>query len=399
MRRDVRLLIAAAAASRVGDSLSSVALAIVVWNRSHSPAWVAASAVVRIVPYLVLSPAAGGLAARWGFRRAMVVSDMVGAAVLVAIAGLVAGAAPVAVVVAVAALGSVAAVPFGPARRALTPLVTGPDGLAAANAALAAVDNVSLVVGPAAAALVVTLGSSAAAFALDGATFVVSAACVAFIRPAVTGRPEVAAPLRDRAGGVRAITASRPVAVAVAAVGLATLVYGIECVLFLLLAQDRLAMGPAGVGVLYAAVGVGGLAATRPAARIARPEGPSMATVVRWSMGTSGACLLMVAATRSPVAACLFLAVDGAANVVLEVAAVTGVQRLLAPDVTARVAGVMNSVVAAGFLAGFAVAPALVAGLGARGGLAAGGGLLVGSAVMLRGGAPVRHPVAEAAPS
>jgi len=367
--------------------MSSVALAIVVYDRSHSPAWVAASAVARIVPYLVLSPAGAAVAARLGFRRVMVASDVTSAVLLLAIAALAAGAAPVAVVVAIAALASAIGVPFRPAQLALTPILSGADRLAGTNAALAAVDNISLVVGPAAAAGLFALGSVSGAFVFDAATFIVSAACLAAI-PAMVGRlprpPQPAGDGRDEAGGARAVTRSGPVAALIAAVGVATLVYGIECVLFLMVAEGQLATGPSGVGFLHAAVGIGGLLATGLAARLARRDVAGAAAIVRLSLVASGAALVVLAAINSLAIACVLLAIDGAAGVVLEVAAITTLQRQLTPEVTARVTGVMNTVVAATFMAGFVVAPALVAALGVRGALVAGGGLLVISAPALR---------------
>jgi MFS family permease len=387
MQREVRLLVASAGASRVGDSMSSVALAIVVYHRSHSPAWVAASAVARIVPYLVLSPAGAAVAERFGFRRVMVASDLTSAVLLLAIASLAAGAAPVAVVVAVAAVASAIGVPFRPAQLALTPMLSGADRLAGTNAALAAVDNISLVVGPAAAAGLFALGSASGAFVFDAATFLVSAACLAAI-PTMVGRcphpPHHAGDGRDQARGARAVTGSGPAAGLIAAIGVATLVYGVECVLFLMVAQDQLATGPSGVGFLHAAVGIGGLLATGLAARLARHDGPGAATTVRVSLAASGAALVVLAATNSLAVACVLLAIDGAAGVVLEVADITTLQRQLTPEVTARVTGVMNTVVAATFMAGFVIAPVLVAALGVRGALVVGGGLLIISATVLR---------------
>jgi hypothetical protein len=97
-----------------------------------------------------------------------------------------------------------------------------------------------------------------------------------------------------------------------------------------------------------------------------------------------------LATTHSVVAACVLLALDGGAAVVLEVAVVTTVQRALPTDLTAVAIGLMNTVVAAAFLAGFVIAPLLVATAGVRGTLVVtGAGLGLAAAVFRLGIRPL----------
>src|SRR6516225_11209049 len=72
-----RRLLAAMAVSIAGDWLYNVALLVFVYDRTHSAAWVGATTIVRLVPYVVFGSAGGALADRYDRRTVMVVSDVV----------------------------------------------------------------------------------------------------------------------------------------------------------------------------------------------------------------------------------------------------------------------------------------------------------------------------------
>ena len=72
-----RRLAAALAASQIGDWLYNVALAMLVFERTGSAAWVALTTAARIVPIIALGAVGGVVADRFDRRRVMIASDLV----------------------------------------------------------------------------------------------------------------------------------------------------------------------------------------------------------------------------------------------------------------------------------------------------------------------------------
>src|SRR6187551_1121826 len=82
----LRRLLAALAVSQLGDWLYNLALLALVYDRTHSVAWTAATTCARVLPMVLLGPFGGVLADRYDRRRLMIASDVarVGAMVLLA---------------------------------------------------------------------------------------------------------------------------------------------------------------------------------------------------------------------------------------------------------------------------------------------------------------------------
>src|SRR3954447_8506563 len=74
--RSFRRLLAALAASQLGDWLYNVALLELVFARTHSASWVAATTAARVLPIIVLGPLGGVVADRFDRRRVMIASDL-----------------------------------------------------------------------------------------------------------------------------------------------------------------------------------------------------------------------------------------------------------------------------------------------------------------------------------
>ena len=74
--RDVRLLLGALAVAQAGDWLFGVALTVYMLQATGSATWVAAVGVVRLVPWIVLSPVAGVIADRVSRRAVLIGSNV-----------------------------------------------------------------------------------------------------------------------------------------------------------------------------------------------------------------------------------------------------------------------------------------------------------------------------------
>jgi CRP-like cAMP-binding protein len=92
---------------------------------------------------------------------------------------------------------------------------------------------------------------------------------------------------------------------------------------------------------------------------------------------------MVLAVTGRPNVAYLILAVEGAAMVVVDVLALTSMQRILGNEVLGRAFGAIDSLTVAGMLAGSVIAPVVVRAASLEVALVVGGGLTVGASLLV----------------
>ena len=189
---EFRALFFAHSMSVAGDQFARVALSVLVFDRTGSPAWTALTYGLTFLPDLVGGPLLSGLADRHPRRGLMVTTDLARAA-LVAVMAL--PFAPLWVVcvllVAVQLLGA----PSAAARGALLPAVLGDEVYPAGQAVMQTVTQAAQVLGFAGGgALIPALGTSGVLLA-DAGTFLLSAVLVWWLvrtRPVPQGGGPVA---------------------------------------------------------------------------------------------------------------------------------------------------------------------------------------------------------------
>ena len=147
--RDYRLLYIGLAISMCGSWAYNVALVVFVFNATHSAGWVAAASMTRFLTALVASPLGGLVADRIERIRLMITLDTVALVLQSGLAVVAALNGPVVLAIVLAAMTSVCGSAYDPAARASTPVIVGEEHLAAANSAQSAVENLSVIVGPA----------------------------------------------------------------------------------------------------------------------------------------------------------------------------------------------------------------------------------------------------------
>ena len=147
--RDFRLLITAFAVSASGSWAYNVALAVFIFEQTHSPAWVGAATVGRFVPALLLGAYGGVLAEKLERVRLMVGLDWVSAALMCGLTAVAAVEGPPALAIVLAGLTSLCGIAYEPAVAAITPETVPEADLAAANTLRTTIDNLAIVVGPA----------------------------------------------------------------------------------------------------------------------------------------------------------------------------------------------------------------------------------------------------------
>lgn len=359
---DFRWLVAGLAVSAIGSWAYNVALYVYVYEATQSAAWAAATTLGRFVPSLLFGSYAGVLAERIERRRLLIALDLISTTVMVAL-GLVA-ALDLAALLAIALAGvtSMLGTVYYPATAAMTAQVVGEDDLAAANAFTSMVENVSVIAGPALGAAVVTVANVETALLVNAATFLFSAWCSSRIRarsaPSDVTEGGQAGVLKQVTVGFRAIRSSTTARVLVGASVFASFFYGTDTVLFVVFSEDRLGIGADGFGLLMAGLGVGGILMAPVVNRLA--SRPRLATVISVGLVVYVMPTLLLIWITSPSIAFGLQVVRGAGTLVVDVLAVTALQRSLPSDLIARVFGVfMTLVLAAISLGALVTAPLL----------------------------------------
>jgi MFS family permease len=360
--RDARALIAASAASQLGDWLYNAALLGYVYAATGSPWWVGAATIARLTPYVVFGSVGGAVAGRFDRRTVLVMGDAVRCVAMVALALVVALEGHVIWVIALTALTSAAGTAERPAAMALLPRVVGESRLGSANALLHTVRDISMVVGPIVGAVLIAVAPDSVAFLANAGTFALSALLISFVRPPKASVPtdrthEHAQPIIDTAG-LRIARSTPFVMPLVLVVAIAELTYGAQTVQLVLYAHNRLDLGPEGYGYLLAAAGAGGLLSAAVIARLA--SNTRVSAVVAATGVAISATQLVYAASDVVVVAIAITVIGGLALVSCEVVAETAVARVVPADALGPVMGVLDAVQVAAMVVGAVVAPALI---------------------------------------
>ena len=185
-RRELTAILLSEAVSVVGDQIARVALAFLVFSRTHSPALSAATIAVSYLPWAVAAPLLSGLGDRYPRRRVMVCSEVYRMAVC---AALTVPRAPIALLLILLFFLTCGEPPFRSARNALYPDVFGEDGYVRGQSLIQSVSAGMQFTGYALGGLVVAAAGGRGALALDSATFGISAIALRTLlrhRPAPT---------------------------------------------------------------------------------------------------------------------------------------------------------------------------------------------------------------------
>jgi len=364
--RDYRLLFSGLVISLTGSWAYNVALVVYVFGATHSTGWVAAAWMTRYLTALVASPFGGLIADRVERVRLMVGLDVLAFGFQVLLAVVAALNAPVVLALVLAALTSVTTSTYDPAARSATPSVVGEDHLATANSAQAAVEQLAIIMGPAVGVVLLLLGPPPVVFAVNAATFALSALVVSRMRtrnqPADITEGGTAGPLQQMATGFKAFVSSPTIVLLAGFSILATFVAGTDTVLYVVVSKDLLGTGSSGFGYLLAAVGLGGILASVLVNRIAAV--PRLGAIIVAGMCVYCLPTALLTLVPSPVIAALIQVVRGAGTLVVDVLAITALQRLVSPQIIARVFGVFFALVLAAVSLGALAAPLLLNSVG-----------------------------------
>jgi len=182
--RDFRLFWLAQSASAIGDSIVLVALALFIIKRGGSATELGLVLAAQALPLVVFLPIGGVWADRLPRHRVMIVTDLVRLTLHALLAVLIfAGRVPIWQVIAIEMLFRSAEAFFRPAATGLLPQTVPEQDIQPATAVTGMSNNVAEFLGPALATALVLGAGAGWAFALDAATFLLSAALLWGVHP------------------------------------------------------------------------------------------------------------------------------------------------------------------------------------------------------------------------
>lgn len=212
--------------SRLGDSLTRIALVWWIVKKTGSPETMGTVLIFAFAPMIIFLLIGGVAADRLPKIRVMLASDVfraliVGAVSLLAFSGVL---EVWHLFIAALFIGFVDAF-FQPAYTATVPQITPPELLPSANALTSLSAQLSGIVGPALGAIIVKVAGESAAFGLDAISFVISAACLIPLLkvPLPTRTEESPSVFHDMREGIRTVLASSWLWVSVAIAALSNI--------------------------------------------------------------------------------------------------------------------------------------------------------------------------------
>ena len=350
--RDFRLLWLANSASVIGNRIVMVALALFVIQLTGSATDLGIVLAAYNLPLIAFLLVGGVVADRLPRHRVAVATDLVRGALHALLAVLiVSGEVRVWQLVAIGVVFGTAEAFYRPAASGLLPQTVPEDEIQEASAATMMFENVAELAGPALATVLVLGFSPAAAFGLDAATFLVSAALLRRVRP----RERAATARARRDAGDHAATAAAPTPASIRAdlaagfreVRSRTWVWATVacfCAVAFVMGAPLLVVGPlvaeqqygdlAVFGYVTVALGAGLIAGSLAALRW-RPRHPlrtGIALIVLWP-----AAVALYAAGLPLELVVPAMAMGGAGAAVFDVAWVTALAERIPPDKLSRV--------------------------------------------------------------
>ncbi|WP_165436193.1 MFS transporter [Amycolatopsis suaedae] len=269
--------------SWAGTAITLVALPMLVFQRTGSPALTALLTAAEVLPYLLFGLLAGALADRWSRRAVMVVTSVGQAAVLASVPLADAfGVLGTAHLLVAALCTAAAGVFFDAASFSAIPELVGRDKLAEATGVSSGLSTVISMLGPGVGGVVAASLGPANAIGIDALSYAVAAVLLARLPLLRAASAPAGRPLRgDIAEGLRYVW-RHPLIRPLTLLGIGnSLAAGAVLALLLPAAVEQLGLAAddARIGLLYAAVGAGALLATVVLPRLSRALPPGWVTL------------------------------------------------------------------------------------------------------------------------
>ena len=329
----------------IGSQITTVAVAVQVYDLTHSSFAVGAIGLAVAVPMIVIGLLGGSLADAFD-RRTIVLITGSGLAIFSVMFAVQAALnlRQLWLLYLLVSLQTCLVAIDQPARVTFIPRLLGPDRMPAATALTQVSFQLTGTVGPLLAGVIIASAGLTTAYAIDAATFVIALYAIARLRrmPPDGGgaRPGLAAV----AEGLRWVR-HQPVIAMIFLVDLNAMIFGMPRALFPALAATHFGGGSRTVGLLFAAPAIGGLlgaAFSGPLTHVRRQGMAVLISVAIWGGSVAG-----FGSTRSLALAAVLLAVAGAADMVSAVFRQTILLQVVPDALLGRLSS-LNFVVVAG---------------------------------------------------
>ena len=340
-------------------------------------------ALAQALPAMALAPFLALVGERRARRDILLAANLARAAILGGAAlAMASGEAPV-VVFALAVVYSVVSTTNQPARAALlTALAQTPRQLSAGNALLGSADTLGFVAGSGLGGLLLAVASPQAVAGVCAAAYLLAVGVIAGIpADARRRRPRQQGPLTPTLAAVGALAGDGGLRAAFGLMGALAVSTGLTNVLVVVVAIDLVDLGPAGVGELNTAFGMGGLLAGPVTLALLRRSVPTLGGATGALL--AGVPLIVVAAVTHQAVAVAAWAVVGLGTVLVRNTALTLSLRLASDRLLAGVLGLLEMVIVAGTGIGAVLAPLILHLFGTDGALVVAGAFLPVVAALL----------------
>ena len=288
------------ALSQVGDYVAYLTIPLFVVQISEANVDLALTYVLEILPAVIFGLLGGVLLDRLPLRSVMITADLARAAAffILGVVALDPGPDVKGVIFLMAfVIGTFASV-FQNGLQSLIPALVGDDQLSRANSRIATSQQVALVLGPLlAGALAGTVGVAPGLF-VNGATFLFSAVSMWLVGsvPVRIARETRKRFMEEAMHGLRYLFAEPHLRASTIAAASANAAVGFLESTFVVLGTQVLGAGEAQIGIMFMALGLGGIVGALVAPRVARLIGLGRTMTI--GMITFGTAFLVTARTR-----------------------------------------------------------------------------------------------------
>ena len=280
--------------SILGDFLAVFAVFAVATFRFHAtPAEISLILVSYLLPFAMVSPPAGVMVDRWNLKRTMITSDLVRSLLALTLVWATDLGQIYAIFFALSSVSSF----FVPAQSVALRTLVPQHGLMAANALMSQAIQVTQIVSPAIAGILVDRAGPNFCYWFDAASFVFSAAMVALIplhRESATGHRNLGSLTAEMTTGLKFIFTHS--AISFVMISMTVGMFAIRCfgALLAVWVRDVLAAGSSQFGVLNSLIGIGMICGTQLVHRFARKH--SADRLVVFGLLAAGAFIMLPAA-------------------------------------------------------------------------------------------------------
>lgn len=348
--RDFRLLWAGTFISALGSQFARVGLYVQVFDLTGSPAAVGLLGVSGLIGNVSGTLVGGSFIDAHDRRTVLIWTQVAHIAVAgVLVAGAVGGRPPLLLLHGANALTwFLAAIDF-PARQAAVPRLVGAARMPAASALNQVGWQVSGILGPAIAGLLIGATSPTWAYGADLTSYAILLVAAVAIQPL----PPDLGDGQTRAVGVQAVAdgfryvGGQRLIQSTFAIDLVAMIFGMPAALFPILAVSQFDRGPEVAGLLFAAPAAGALVQALGAGSVTRIRRQGEAVI--WAVVGWGAAIAAFGAVGPNLPlALLFLAIAGAADVVSAIFRNTILQVTVPDRLRGRLSGIFSLVVTGG---------------------------------------------------